>query len=118
MATKKEFAKLDETLHSDFFKNIVGQAEDKLLEQGYLTALIGVETEISLSITRKDSELYANINLQPEGELNLNEDQLDEIVDIVAYRARSVVLMLNNDTFKDLDEISLWVNVTINGERP
>lgn len=118
MATKKEFAKLDEALNSDFFKNIVGQAEDKLLERGYLTALIGVETQISLSITREDCELYANIDLQPEGELNLNKEQLDEIVDIVAYRAQSVLLMMNNDTFKDLDEISLWVNVTINGERP
>lgn len=118
MATKKEFSEFDEKTTSDFFKDMLAQQEDKILEVGNLSDYIGNETQISLSVTRDGCEVYANIDLQPEGELALDADQLDEIGDFVANRISSLLSMLIQNSFKDPDEISVLGNVTINGERP
>jgi len=118
MATTTEFSKFDETLQSESFLDTLIQVEDKILEVGNLSDLIGNETQISLSITREDYEVFVNIDLQPEGELDLDEDQLDEIGDFVADKAQDLLTELIQATFKDPDEFSILGNVTINGEHP
>jgi hypothetical protein len=118
MTTKSEFAKLDETLNSDRFKKMLTQIEDRILEVGNLSELVGNETQISIFITREDYDIYTNIDLQTEDEINLDEDQIDAIGDLVMEKSSGLLSQLIRDTVKDCNEISILGNVTINGERP
>lgn len=119
MATSKEYESFDEKINSDVFKKyLLLPIEDKILEHGDLTGLIGNETQITLSVSRDGDEVYANIDLQPEDELSLSSDELDEIGDFIAEKLSIAIKAVINQSFADPKDISILGTVTINGERP
>ena len=119
MEISKKYEILDEKINSDLFeKYVLLPTEDKIRERGNLTGLIGNETEITLSVSRDDDEIYTNIDLQSEDKLSLSADELDEIGDFIADKLSSGIKAAIKQSGLSLDDISIIGTVTINGERP
>lgn len=119
MEISKKYKILDEKINSDLFeKYVLLPTEDKIRERGNLTGLIGNETEITLSVSRDDDEIYTNIDLQSEDKLLLSADELDEIGDFIADKLSAGIKAVIKQSGLSLDDISIMGTVTINGERP
>lgn len=119
MEISKKYEILDEKINSELFKkNVLLPTEDKILERGNLTGIIGSETEITLSVSRDEDEIYTNIDLQSEDELSLSADELDEIGDFIADKLSAKVKAVIKQSGLNVNDISIMGTVTINGERP
>lgn len=119
MEISKKYEILDEKINSELFKkNVLLPTEDKILERGNLTGIIGSETEITLSVSRDEDEIYTNIDLQSEDELLLSADELDEIGDFIADKLSAKVKAVIKQSGLNVNDISIMGTVTINGERP
>jgi hypothetical protein len=112
-----KWAIFDKIIISDDFATSLQRIEDKILENGSLTGLIGNESSFSLSVDRKNAEINANINIQSEEDFDLDADQVDEIGDFIAAKISDTLL---NDTLTKIgfavDDYSISGNVLINGE--
>jgi len=109
----------DETISSDLFTNMLERIEDKLMEQGSLSGLLGNEYSFSLSVTRESEEIIVTINLFPENEVKLTADELDSIGDLAISKVQAGLLKgtMNKSQISE-DECSIISNVLIHGERP
>lgn len=109
----------DVTISSDLFRNMLERIEDKIMEQGSLSSLMGSEYTFSLFVTRDGNDVVVNIDLLPESEVSLTADELDQIGDLAVSKVSSGLL---KGAFKksavDEAECSVISNVLINGVRP
>jgi len=109
----------DETINSDLFKSMLERIEDKLMEQGSLSGLLGNEYSFTLSVTREDTDVIVNINLFPENEVNLSADEIDEIGELAISKVSGGLLKGSFTKAKiPEDERTVISNVLIHGERP
>jgi hypothetical protein len=109
----------DETIASDLFSSMLERIEDKIMEQGSLSELLGNEYTFSLFVTREANDVMVNIDLFPENEVNLTADELDQIGDLAISKVSSGLL---KGAFKKSEisenECNVISNVLINGVRP
>jgi hypothetical protein len=112
-----KWSMFDKIIISNDFTTSLQRIEDKILENGSLTDLIGNESSFSLSVDRKNAEINTNINIQSEEGFDLDADQVDEIGDFITAKISDTLL---SDTLRKLgftaDDYSISGNVLINGE--
>jgi hypothetical protein len=109
----------DETISSDLFGNMLERIEDKIMEQGALSSLLGSEYTFSLFVTRDGNDVVVNIDLFPESEVSLTADELDQIGDLAVSKVSSGLLKgaLKKSEINEAD-CNIVSNVLINGVRP